>query len=179
MLKAFMYPSLFAIAVSASPGASLQVGDQFPALAGHTLSGVALELPSAGAGSVQVVLFSFSRAAGSDARVWNEHLARDFGASAEVSRSSVIMLESVPKLFRGTALSGIKSNVPKFLWEKTILLFEGEALWKSRLAFSTDSHGYVVVLDKAGRTAWIGSGPFTDKAYAGLQWAVMGLITGK
>jgi predicted transcriptional regulator len=50
----------------------------------------------------------------------------------------------------------------------------------TEVAFSTDSHCYVVVLDKAGRVDWIGRGPFTEKAYAGLQREVMGLIrTGK
>src|SRR5262249_31771118 len=101
MLKAFMYPSLFVMAAAAPSGASLRVGDAFPALAGRSLSGTALDLPGGWLGSVQVVVFSFSRAAGSDARLWNERLTRDFGAFTEVSRSTVILLESVPKLFRG------------------------------------------------------------------------------
>lgn len=168
--------SLFvAAAIAATP--PLRVGDAFPTLTGQAVSGAAAEIPHAGTASARVLVFSFSKSGGFDARLWSERLNKDFGAFTEVSRSSVIMLESVPKLFRGLALSNIRSNVPKPLWEKTILVFKDEVLWKSRLAFSTDSHCYVVVLDKLDRIAWIGSGPFTEKAYAALQWEVMGLIT--
>lgn len=40
------------------------------------------------------------------------------------------MLESVPKLFRGKALSKIKGNIPKPLWVETILVFRDEVLVK-------------------------------------------------
>ena len=45
MLNAFIYPSLFVIAGSASAGALLQVSDEFPVIAGHTVSGGALAVP--------------------------------------------------------------------------------------------------------------------------------------
>src|SRR5215472_12037028 len=86
MSKAPMCKSIFAIAVSTSLGASLQVGGEFPAIAGHTLSGAPLELPEREAGSAEVVVFSFSKTGGTDARLWNEQLDRDFGASTGVSR---------------------------------------------------------------------------------------------
>jgi hypothetical protein len=171
-------PLFVAAAMVAMP--PLQVGDAFPPLTGQTLSGATAEIPQAGTSSVRVLVFSFSESGGRDARLWSERLNEDFGPLTEVSRSSVIVLESVPKLFRGMVVSNIKSNVPKPLWEKTIVVFKDEALWKSRLDFSTDTHCYVVLLDKAGRVAWIRSGPFSEKVYAGLKWEVMRLIrTGK
>jgi hypothetical protein len=167
---------LFSAANMAVPP-RLQVGDALPTLGGQTVSGAAAELPHSESCSASVLVFSFSRSGGLDARLWNERLEKDFGAFSEVSRCTVIMLESVPKLFRGAALSNIKSNIPKPLWGKTILVFKDEALWKSRLGFSTDNHCYVAALDKGGRIVWIGTGPFTDNAYAGLRRAVMGLMT--
>lgn len=177
MWRTVIYPSLVAIVVSNSAGASLQVGDAFPALTGQTVSGAAATIPAEETASVRVLVFSFSKSGGIDARLWSERLNKDFGPFSEVSRSTIIVLGSVPKLFRGTAISNIKTNLPKPLWEKTILVFKDDALWKSRLAFSTDGHCYVVALDRAGRVAWIGSGPFSEPAYAGLMWEVMGLIT--
>ena len=87
------------------------------------------------------------------------------------------MLGSVPKLFRGTALSNIKSSIPKPLWERTIVVLKDEDPWKSRLTFSSDRHCYVVAIDKTDRIVWIGNGPFSDKAYAGLRAVLSGLMT--
>jgi hypothetical protein len=43
----------------------------------------------------------------------------------------VIVLESVPKLFRGAALSGIKSGMPIAVQELTIVLYQDEELGSS------------------------------------------------
>jgi hypothetical protein len=148
----------------------LQVGSPFPVVTGKTISGAPLELPNATAGKPQILVFSFSRAGGLDSRHWNERLAAD--SSVEASKFNVIVLESVPRLFRSAAVSGIKGNMPPGLWPKTILLFKDEALWKERLAVSADSHCYVVLLDDAARISWMSTGPFSEKEYAELQSAL-------
>jgi hypothetical protein len=126
-----------AVAIAATP--PLQVDDAFPIVTGRTISGVAKEIPDGRTSSARVLVFSFSKSGGFDARLWSERFNKDFDALSGASWSSIIMLESVPKLFRGIALSNIKSSVPTPLWEKTILVFKDEALWKSRLAFSGDT----------------------------------------
>jgi len=39
--------------------------------------------------SARVLVFSFSKSGGFDARLWSERLNKDFGAFTEVSRSSI------------------------------------------------------------------------------------------
>jgi hypothetical protein len=113
------------------------------------------------------VIFSFSKAAGNDARSWNERLARDF--PGDVPRFTIIVLESVPKLFRGMALSGIKSSMPSSMQDRTIVLYRDETLWKQRLAVSEDNRAYVLLLGSEARIQWRSESAFTEDAYAQLK----------
>jgi len=72
------------------------------------------------------VIFSFSKTAGNDARSWNERLSKDF--PKDVPSFTIIMLESVPKLFRGMALSGIKGSMPIAMQDRTLVLYRDETL---------------------------------------------------
>ena len=160
---------IMTVAVAAAP---LHIGDALPVLYGETLSGKPAELPAAGGGRNRVLVFSFTRAASADSRLWNERLAKDLGPARPVIAFRVIMLESVPRLFRRMAVSGIKSGIPQALWDKTILSYKDEAPWKERLGVSADKHSYVVVLDAEGRVRWMSSGPYSEQGYGQLSKAL-------
>jgi hypothetical protein len=138
-------------------------------LSGESLSGRPLGLPAASAGSIRVVIFSFSKSASADSRRWSERLAQDPGPHSAIASFRVIVLESVPKLFRSMAISGIKNGVPQALWEKTILLYHDEEAWKKRLGVSSDKHSYVLLLDGEGRLRWISSGAFSQAEFGELK----------
>ena len=157
-------PLLSAAKPKAAP---LHVGDIFPRVLGQTLTSKSLQLPPADSGKPAVVLFSFSRTAGKDARSWNEHLSGDF--SNAVLDYEVIELESVPKLFRGTVMSSIRSSMPLSMQDRTIVLYEDAKLWKQRLAASDDSRAYVFLLGADGHIRWSNSASFTDSEYARLK----------
>jgi ATP10 protein len=164
---AFLIAGLLILAPVAKPAqntAALHTGDPFPQLTGQTLTNKSLDLPAGGAGRPAMVVFSFTRTAGKDARLWNEHLSKDF--STVVPDYDVIVLQSVPKLFRGMAVSGIRSSMPLPLQDRTIVLYADEALWKARLAVSDDSRAYVVLLAPDGHIRWISAGAFTANTYA-------------
>jgi ATP10 protein len=153
---------------AASPETSpLQRGQALPQISGQALTGRSIELPAAASGKPAVVIFSFSKTAGNDARSWNERLARDFPGN--VPGFTIIVLESVPKLFRGMALSGIKSSMPSTMQDRTIVLYRDEKLWKQRLAFSEDSRAYVLLLGSDARIQWMSEGAFKEEAYAQLK----------
>ncbi len=158
-----------AVCLRAGPSETspLQRGQALPQISGQALTGRTIELPAAASGKPAVVIFSFSKTAGNDASSWNERLARDF--PKDVPSFTIIMLESVPKLFRGMALSGIKGSMPIAMQDRTLVLYRDEALWKQRLAFSEDSRAYVLLLGSDSRIQWISEGAFKEDAYAQMK----------
>jgi ATP10 protein len=160
--------SLCILAMPAAPE-RLQTGAALPAIKGETLAGEKVELPAAFAGANRILVFSFSKAASSDSRLWTEHLAKDLGPDSPVVVVRVIMLESAPRLVRGMAVSGIKSGIPKPLWGKTILSYTDEKSWKDRLAVSNDKHSYIIVINGEGQVRWVGSEAFSDSSYSHLK----------
>lgn len=149
------------------------MGEVLSPVGGETLSGKPAELPAMGAGSSRIVVFSFSKAASADSKQWNERVAKDLGADSPAIVITAIVLEAVPRLFRGMAISGIKSDMPRALWDKTILVYKDEAAWKKRLAVSSDKHAYVLLLDGEGRARWMSSGAFTEAEYARLRKQIL------
>lgn len=145
----------------------IHAGEQFPKISGKTLTGKLLELPTAANGKPAVVVFSFSRTAGKDAHIWNEHVSRAF--SNAVPGYDVIVMESVPKLFRGVATSGIRSSMPLSMQDRTIVLYQDEKLWRQRLAASDNKRAYVVLLESDGRLRWSNSGTYSDSEYARMK----------
>lgn len=162
-LTGFLIPALW-LQAAPSDVSPPQEGQTFPQISGQALTGRSIELPAAVSGKPAVVIFSFSKTAGNDARSWNERLSRDF--PKDVLSFTIIMLESVPKLFRGMALSGIKGSMPIAMQDRTLVLYRDETLWKQRLAFSEDNHAYVLLLGPDGRIQWRSEGAFTEDAYA-------------
>ena len=165
-LTGFVIPALW-LQAAPSDGSPLQRGQTLPQISGQALTGRSIELPAAASGKPAVVIFSFSKTAGNDARSWNERLSRDF--PKDVPSFTIIMLESVPKLFRGMALSGIKGSMPIAMQDRTLVLYRDETLWKQRLAFSEDSRAYVILLGPDGGIAWKSEGAFSEDAYALLK----------
>jgi hypothetical protein len=164
LVFALLILSLFVLTprvhASRPDAASLHAGELFPKISGRTLTGKLLELPAVAGGKPAVVVFSFSRTAGKDAHLWNDHLSR--GVSNAVPVYEVIVLESAPKLFRGMAISGIRSGMPISMQDRTIVLYQDEKLWKLRLAASDTSRAYVVLLGQHGHIRWNNSGAYTD-----------------
>jgi ATP10 protein len=150
-----------------STAAPLHIGDVFPQFSGQTLTGKSLTLPTSAADKSAVLIFSFHRATAKDARLWNEHLARDFPKAILIY--ALIMLESAPKLFRGMAISGIKSSMPWSVQDRTIVSFQDEELWKQRLTDTNDGGARVLLLGPDGHIHWMNSGAYTDAEYAHLK----------
>ena len=154
--------------------APLQAGSIFPTFSGRTVTDRPVTLPGSSMEKPTVLVFSFSRTAGKDARLWNEHLAKDF--PDDVSAYGVIQLESAPKIFRRLAVSGIKSSMPVSVQDRTIVLYRNEQLWKQRLAVKDESRAYVVLLDPSGTIRWINFGTFSQATYGSLKTKLATLL---
>lgn len=155
---------------AAQSGSSpLRVGDLFPPVSGQTLTGRMLELPRQAEGKPAVLVFSFSRAAASDARSWNEALAKDSTGAGSVVAYAIIDLESSPRLFRGAAVAGIRTSMPRAVQDRTIVLYKDEALWKERLAVGDASRAYVILLGPGGHLRWRNSSAMSATEFARLK----------
>lgn len=137
-----------------------------PPLTGETVSGRSLNLPGAAAGQTSVVIFSFSRNAGHDAQNWAEHLSKD---DPQLPIYTAIFLESVPRIFRSLAISGIRNGMPPAMLDHTLLVFHQQALWQQKLDTRGDSSACVIVLDPSGHIRWLALGPFTGPLYLRLR----------
>jgi len=172
LAAALLIPALPSLAVQSV--APLHVGILFPKFSGRTVTDRPVTQPDSPAEKPTVLVFSFSRTAGKDARLWNEHLAKDFPDN--VSVYGVIQLESAPKIFRRLAISGIKSSMPVAVQDRTIVLYRDEQLWKQRLEVKDESRAYVVLLDRSGTIRWMNSGAFSDSTYGILKAKVSALL---
>ncbi|MGC1784270.1 MAG: hypothetical protein WA708_17235 [Acidobacteriaceae bacterium] len=114
-----------------------------------------------------VLVFSFSRAAATDARQWNEHLSKDFSGNLPIY--GVILLQDAPTLFRPMAVAGMRTSMPQSMQDRTLVSYRDENLWKERLHVSDDSRAYVIVLGPHGHIRWRNSGRFTNAEYAYLK----------
>ncbi len=157
---------LLAASAFGAQGTALKPGDALPPLAGQTPAGKSLDLPTAAAGSVAVVIFSFSRAGGRDAQNWALQLSKD---DPHLPIYTAIFLESVPGVFRSLAVSGIRNGMPPAMLDRTLLIYQQQASWKQRLHTTDDRYASVVVLDQHGHIRCISSGPFTDTLHQRLR----------
>lgn len=149
--------------------AAVLLGDALPDVIGQSLSGGPAHLSTAVSGKIGVVVFSFSKAGGRDTQLWDRSLLRDFGSNRSVALSTVIMLESAPRLLRGVIVSGIKNGIPPSLHSSTIVSYENEKLWKRRLGVGDDSHAYVVLVGQDGRIRWMNAAALSDTQYKELK----------
>lgn len=156
-------------AMHAQSAAPLHLGDVMPDVSGQSLSGSPVHLSIAVSRKTAVVVFSFSKAGGKDMQLWNKNLLRDSGSNGSVALSTVIMLESAPRLLRGVIVSKLKKDTPPPLQSGTIVSYQDEQLWKQRLGVADDSRAYVLLLDHDGRVRWINSAAFSDTQYAELR----------
>lgn len=104
---ALLVPVMATQAQSESP---VHVGDALPDVIGQDLFGSPTHLSTEVSGKVAVVVFSFSKSGGKDAQLWNRELLRDFGSDRSVELSTVIMLESAPRLLRCHCLQTQKGH---------------------------------------------------------------------
>ena len=158
--------ALFSMMSSAATAqsAALRVGDAFPYFSAQTVTGKSLVLPEAASGKTALVIFTFGRASGKDGQTWNLRLAKDF--QNPVPNYTIIFAESVPKMFQGRALSGIKSGMPQEMQDRAVLQLQDEQKWRTILGVKDDQHAYVLFLKPDGHIAWRNGSAFSESDYA-------------
>ena len=163
LILTFLY---FAACASAD---TLKVGDLLPSISGETFAGGNLQLPKDASGKITVLISSFSKQGGQDAQRWATQFSREFAQNPDVISYSLIFLESVPRLFRGFVISGIKKGMPETKYAQAIRITKGEKLWKERMGVSNDDVAQLILLDRAGKIIWMHGGQFNNEDFSHLK----------
>jgi hypothetical protein len=106
-----MPTALLALLWLAATPEALTNGAVLPLIGGQSLTDKPVQLPDAARGKPALLVFSFSKQAGNDARLWSARFRRDATANKSALYFNLIVLESVPRLLRGMVSSSIKSGM--------------------------------------------------------------------
>ena len=158
---------LVAVSSRRTGSATFQAWRTLPPLAGHTVAGNQLDLPSA-ANRIQSLSLSSPSAApgGRDAQNWAQRLSKD---DPHLPFYTAIFLESVPRLFRSIAVSGIRSGMPRPCRIDAAPLSATELPGNRDCTSRTKATPACWCLVQAGISEWITSGPFADSLYLDLR----------
>ena len=143
----------------------LLAGAQFPSIDGENLLGDKVALPRIAEGRPAVFVIGFTHASQSQTKAWSARIAPSFPTY------SIAVLQDVPRLVRGMAVSGIKSGVPQSQRDRFILIFKGEKELKEASAFSSGqpNDAYILLVDSASAIQWQFHGAVSDTAVAELR----------
>jgi hypothetical protein len=159
---------LLCIFIAAFPAMPLR-GEQMPQIAGESLSGKQVSLPSAVSGSVAIIFIGFSHASQSQLKPWRERTTHEFRQNARVRVYSIAVLQDAPRLIRGMIVRGMKNGVPAEEHSRFLVVYHGESELKRITGFNGPGQAYMLLLDPKGEIVWRHRGPVTDAAFKELS----------
>ena len=143
--------------------------ETLPPIEGENLLGTKIVLPQAAAGHAAILVIGFSHASQQQTKAWADRLDREFPSSAMVTVYPVAVLEAAPRLVRGMAAHGIRSDTPKEQRDRFLLVYHKEAGLKIAAGFSAPDDAYIVLLDAHGAIRRRFHGAPTDSEVAELE----------
>jgi hypothetical protein len=129
----------------------------FPTFIGEDLDGRAVTLPQAVKGQPALLIISFARKAQAQTAQWGDQVCKN-KADARSVCLQMMVLEDVPKLFRGVVKHSIAKSIPSPQHPQFLLVFQGADALKRLTSFEREEDAYLVVLDSAGDIVWQGHG---------------------
>jgi hypothetical protein len=151
-----------AIIRAGSTRESLRVGDPFPELKGHTLTGRMAVLPQGSSGQVALVAIGFTYKSRFPVEAWAEWYRTTIGPSTDVTFFEVPMIGGLATLGRWFIDRGMRNGTPAELRDHVITVYGGTGEWKQRLSYSPahEDDAYLVVVDREGVVRWLHHGGF-------------------
>ncbi len=141
---------------------TLAPGTPFPTLEAETLVGGKLRLPDAAKGKTALLVMTFSKDAGEASKPWCQRFVKDFGSDRLYQAAH---LEKAPRLVRGLIRRGMRGDMSAALQAKMLLIYQGEAEWRTRFGVTNENLPCLVMLDAEGRITWIHQGKFDEGQY--------------
>ena len=164
---------LFALALPACLAAparadGIPLGTELPTLRGDLLSGKKIVLPDAAHGRTAVLLLGFTYASRHDVEAWAGRFRRDFAADSGVVCYEIPVIGGAGRMARPFIDRGMRRGTPRELHDRVLTVYSGGKEWKQHVGFSAPDIAYVLLVDRAGKVAWSGRGPFGDAEYRAL-----------
>lgn len=145
--------------------------EPIPPLATRTLSDAALTIPADLPPSPSVLIVGFTQASRTQTSAWSRELAN----LTSVSVYQVAILEDVPSFIRRFVVGGIKSDVPKPLHSRFLVVTQGTAAWKGLCAIPTEEAACVLLLGPNHQVVWRGAGDATQQSVTMLRRQIAAL----
>lgn len=159
--------------VALGPIAAAQT--RLPAMQAPTLSGKHATLPNDAAGRVALLIIGFSHGSKPADTAWARSVEKEFGGDRNFVLYQIAAVEEIPRLFRGMAEHGMRSDVPAAQQDRFLLLQKDEQAWKRFVGYSQKDDAYLLLLDRSGevRSQW--HGPFDKSEYQKLAGEIRAL----
>lgn len=181
-----MRPAWFSLAIFAvlttpalaadPPPPRLAVGDVMPPLRGDLLSGQEVVLPDAARGKVALFALGFSYGSRFAVEEWCGRFRSAYGSRVEVTLYEVPMMGGAARMGRWFIDGGMRRNTPRELHDRVLTVYGSTGGWKARLAVGDEAFAYLVLVDAAGRVAWLHAGLFDGARFDELRQATDALL---
>ena len=166
---------LFIVDGAAADVPRLRVGDRLPEISGDSLSGHAVTLPAAAAGTPAVLLLGFTYASREPVERWETWCRTEFGPS--VACYQMPMLGGMAKLASPFIRSGMRKSTPESLQDRVVTVTSKAGDWKDRVGHSSasDDDAFLILIDRAGIVRWLAHGDVDAQRTAALKKEVAAL----
>jgi hypothetical protein len=154
----------------------LVIGDKLPTLSGEFLTGRQVALPEASAGKVRLLVIGFTYQSRFPVEAWSKRFREAFEKNPQVTFFEIPMIGGMARMGKWFIDSGMRRGTPKADQENVITVYGGIAPWKSRLKVKDENTAHLVLLDQAGKVAWLHSGAFDETAFETLSSEVAKLL---
>jgi hypothetical protein len=165
--------TLALISTAAAQGAARMTNVEGDSLSGHHVI-----LPNDASGKIAVLIFGFTKASKVATTDSGKRISNNFKGQSDFVLYQLPVLEEVPRLFRGMAISGMRKGVPEEMYDHFVPILNGEAELKKLVSYKEPDDAYMVVLNRAGEIAGQIHGPFTDAANSQLRAQIASLSMG-
>jgi hypothetical protein len=143
--------------------------EPFPAIQAENLLGKKVELPAAVSRHLTLFIIGFTHASQAQTKAWAARLESEFNPY------SIAVLQDAPRLVRGMAVRGIKSEVQERNRDHFLLVFQGEQELKHATDYDRPEDAYVLLVDPGGLIQMRSHGPVSDTAVEEIRSRIAGL----
>ncbi|HEV2115776.1 MAG TPA: hypothetical protein VGR48_07115 [Terriglobales bacterium] len=140
---------------------ALAVPANLPQIKAQTLSGKHAVLPDDASGRVALLVFGFTHSSKPAILAWTKKVGEEFADDQNFVLYDVAVVQDIPRLLRGLAEHGMRSDVPAAQHDRFLLLKTDEQAWKKFVGYQQPADAYLVLLDRSGEVRDQWHGPFS------------------